>query len=112
MQVIQSRSIWNLSVTVYENPEEIYYYIAVSTDQEVSENMMQYEIPEATWVIFECEGKFKSSIQNVFQRFLTEWLPFSGYQYAELPDIEIYPVSNDKLKGGHSEAWIAIQMRQ
>lgn len=50
-----------LGVTVYENPEEIYYYISVSTDKAVCENLVDYE-------------------------------------YAELPDIEVYPISNPKLK--------------
>lgn len=98
-----------LGVTVYENPEAIYYYIGASTDQAVPENLVEYEIPSATWVIFECDGHFPDSIQTIYKRFLTEWLPFSGYKYAELPDIEVYPMSHQKLKGGHSEVWIAVK---
>ncbi|MCY6370708.1 AraC family transcriptional regulator [Clostridium ganghwense] len=98
-----------LGVTVYENPEEIYYYIAAATDKAVPEELFQYKIPAATWVIFECNGPFKDSIQTIFKRFLTEWLPFSGYEYAGLPDIEVYPISDPKLKGGHSEVWIAVK---
>lgn len=103
-----------LGVSVYQNPGEIYYYIAASTDKNVPENMMEYEIPAATWVIFECDGPFRDSIQTLFKRFLTEWLPFSGYEYAGLPDIEVYPVNdqilnNHKLKRGYSEVWIAIK---
>lgn len=98
-----------LGVTAYQNPEEIYYYIAVASDQAVPENMVEYEIPEATWVIFECDGHFPESIQTIYRRFMTEWLPFSGYEYAQLPDIEVYPISDHKLKSGHSEVWIAVK---
>lgn len=98
-----------LGVTVYQNPEEIYYYIAASTNKSISEKLIEYEIPAATWVVFECDGYFPESVQTTFRRFLTEWLPFSGYEYAQLPDIEVYPISNEKLKGGHSEIWIAIK---
>lgn len=98
-----------LGVTVYQNREEIYYYIAASTDKAVPENMVEYEVPAATWVVFECDGRFPDSIQTIYKRFLTEWLPFSGYDYAELPDIEVYPMSDQKLKGGHSEVWIAVK---
>lgn len=98
-----------LGVTAYQNPEEIYYYIAASTDKTVPEKLVEYEIPAATWVIFECDGRFPDSIQTIFKRFLTEWLPFSGYEYAELPDIEVYPIGDQKLKGGHSEVWIAVR---
>lgn len=98
-----------LGITVYKNPEDIYYYIAAATDKPVPEGMVEFNIPAATWVIFECNGNFKDSIQRIFKRFLTEWLPFSGYEYAKLPDIEIYPISDPKLKGGHSEVWIAVK---
>ncbi|MEN8905988.1 MAG: AraC family transcriptional regulator [Clostridiales bacterium] len=97
-----------LGVTVYKNPDDIHYYIAASTDKPVKE-MFEYEIPSATWAIFEADGRFPESVQKTFNRFLMEWLPFSGYKYAELPDIEVYPVSNQKLKGGHSEVWIAVK---
>jgi len=81
-------------VTAYINPQNIYYYIAVPTDKTVPDGMTQFEIPAATWVVFECNGHFKESVQTIFKRFLTEWLPVSGYEYAELPDIEVYPLSN------------------
>lgn len=98
-----------LGVTAYQSPDEIYYYIAVSSSQSAPVGMFEYEIPAATWVVFESDGHFKESIQKIFRRFLTEWLPFSGYTYAELPDIEIYPISKDKPQEGHSEVWIAVK---
>lgn len=96
-------------VTAYANPENIYYYIAAPTDKPVPDGMFEFEIPAATWVIFECNGHFKESIQTIFKRFLTEWLPVSGYEYAEQPDIEVYPVNNQESKSGHAEVWIAIK---
>lgn len=98
-----------LGVTIYQNPEEIYYYICAATDKPVPRGLYEYEIPAATWVIFECDGRFQESVQTVFKRFITEWLPFSGYQYAGLPDIEVYPAGNQNSKGGHSEVWIAVK---
>lgn len=98
-----------LGVTAYTNPQNIYYYIAASTDKPVPDGMVEFEIPAATWVIFECNGHFKESVQTIFKRFLTEWLPVSGYEYAELPDIEVYPVNKKGSKGGHAEVWIAIK---
>lgn len=98
-----------LGITACQSPDEIYYYIATSTDKPVPKDMFEYEIPAATWVIFESNGHFKESIQNIFRRFLTEWLPFSGYAYAELPDIEVYPISSERLQSGHSEVWIAVK---
>lgn len=96
-------------VTAYTNPDNIYYYIAAPTDKPVSDGMFEFEIPAATWVIFECNGHFKESVQTIFKRFLTEWLPVSGYEYAEQPDIEVYPVNDQGSKSGHAEVWIAVK---
>ena len=98
-----------LGISVYQNPENIFYYIAVTTDKDVPAEMYEYEIPAATWVIFENDGHFKENVQEIFQRFYTEWLSFSGYKYAGLPDIEVYPMISGKPIYGHSEVWIAIK---
>jgi AraC family transcriptional regulator len=98
-----------LGVTAYQGADEIYYYIAAATDQPVPAGMFEHVIPAAAWVIFESDGRFKESIQSIFKRFLTEWLPFSGYAYADLPDIEVYPISRERPQEGHSEVWIAVK---
>ena len=97
-----------MGITVYENPDRIFYYIGAETNQEVPSGMEEYEIPSALWAVFENEGPFKESVQNVFRRFCREWLPFSGYRYAGLPDLEIYPVCSRQTAGGRSEVWIAV----
>lgn len=98
-----------LGVTVCQSENEIYYYIAAVTDKPVPEGMYEYEIKSATWVVFKSNGFFKESVQDIFKRFLTEWLPFSGYTYAELPDIEVYPINKELSRSGHSEVWIAVK---
>ena len=55
------------------------------------------------------KGYFKENVQNIFRRFYTEWLPFSGYEYAGLPDVEVYPICKETPVSGHSEVWIAIK---
>lgn len=96
-----------LGITEYQNSGKMYYYIAAATDLPVPPGMHALEIPAATWAVFENEGHFKETVQSVFRRFLTEWLPFSGYTYTELPNIEVYPINEDRK--GHTEVWIAIK---
>ena len=97
-----------LGISVYRNPKEIYYYIGVAANSPAPAGMYECEIPAATWVIFENDGRFKEDVQSVFKRFYMEWLPFSGYKYAELPDIEVYPICSGQPVNGHSEVWIAV----
>ncbi len=101
-----------LGISVYVNPQEIFYYIAVATDKPVPQGMFECVIPEAAWVIFENNGYFKENVQSVFKKFFTEWLPFSGYEYAGLPDIEVYPIYHETPISGHSEVWIAIKKKK
>lgn len=98
-----------LGVSVYENPERIFYYIAAATDKPAPSGMFKLEIPSATWAVFENNGCFKEKVQNTFRRFYMEWLPFSGFEYAGLPDMEVYPVCREMPISGHSEVWIAIK---
>ena len=98
-----------LGISVYENPENIFYYIATSSTNKAPDGICEYEIPASTWVVFENDGYFKENVQSVFRRLYTEWLPFSGYEYAGLPDIEVYPIQNKTVQSGHSEVWIAIR---
>ena len=98
-----------LGISVYENPRNIFYYIAAATDKPVPSGMFEFEIPSATWAVFENKGYFKENVQSVFRRFYTEWLPFSGYEYAGRPDVEVYPICQETPVSGHSEVWIAIK---
>ena len=98
-----------LGISVYRDPDNIFYYIAAATSKKAPTGMYQYEIPATTWVVFENDGHFKENVQDVFKRFYTEWLPFSGYEYAGLPDIEVYPIIHGKPIYGHSEVWIAVK---
>lgn len=98
-----------LGVSVYQDPENIFYYIAAATSHAIPKGMYEYRIPASTWVVFENDGYFKENVQSIFKRFYSEWLPFSGYEYAGLPDIEVYPIVDGKPLMGHSEVWIAVK---
>ena len=72
-----------LGVTVCESRGEIYYFIAAVTNRPAPPGMFEYQIPAATWVIFPCRSPYPETIQGILKRFLTEWLPFSGYTYVD-----------------------------
>lgn len=92
-----------------QDAADFYYYIAAATGEPVPEGMREYLVPANTWVIFESEGRFASSVEKIYKHFYMEWLPFSGYVWAESPDIEVYPIRGQKLDSGRFEVWIAIK---
>jgi len=82
--------VLGVSVGDWQSAGNFDYYIAVSSSQAVPEEMFAYEVPASTWAIFECKGPMPTAIQSIQRRIMTEWLPNSGYQYADAPDIEQY----------------------
>lgn len=97
-----------LGVTVYKDNKTLYYYIAVKTD-EILPDTFEYIVPSATWVIFECTGAAPESIQKLYRQFYTEWLPTSGYELGNAPEIEVYTEGDIKSDNYKSEIWFSIK---
>ncbi|WP_410772608.1 GyrI-like domain-containing protein [Fontibacillus sp. BL9] len=97
-----------LGVSTCMNGEEVDYYIAAATDFPVPEGMCETMIPGGTWAIFECIGPLPHAMQDLQRRIITEWLPTSGYEYAEAPDIEVYTDGDQQSPDYRSEIWLPI----
>lgn len=96
-----------LGVSVH-NEKEWKYFIAVSSTED-SDNFEQYHIPVATWAVFSGRGT-NVSLQELERRVITEWLPTSGYEYAEIPDIEVYIKAD--LKDAIYEYWLPVVKKE
>lgn len=66
------------------------YYIAVASSAPAGEGLEEYTVPAFTWAVFPGKGDTAAAIQELERRVVTEWLPTSGYEYAEGPDVEVY----------------------
>lgn len=97
-----------LGVSTCMNGKDFDYYIACATDKPIPDNMYEYEVPAATWAIFECMGPMPTAIQELQKRIISEWLPTSGYEYADAPDIEVYPAGDTKSSDYKCEVWLPI----
>lgn len=93
-----------LGVSACNNEEEWKYFIAVSSTVE-TQKYEEYRIPAATWAIFSGSGTNRT-IQDLEKRIITEWLPTSGYEYANAPDIEVY--LNPAPQNAQYEVWIPV----
>lgn len=97
-----------LGVSACGDEEDWRYFIAVSSAKEAPE-FEGYVIPASTWAVFPGEGT-NQSIQELEQRIVTEWLPTSGYEYANAPDIEVY--LNPDPQNAKYEVWIPVTKGQ
>lgn len=94
-----------LGVSFCNDDENWKYAIAVASTVECSEPFEAYEIPAATWAVFQGKGSGQD-VQELERRIVTEWLPNSGYEYANLPDVEVYYDPNPMDTA--FEVWIPV----
>lgn len=84
------------------------YYIAAPTSQPVPEGMEAFTVPAATWAVFTCVGPMPGAIQEMQKRIATEWLPTSGYEFGNAPDIEAYFDEDGTKPDVRSEIWVPV----
>ena len=94
-----------LGVSVCNDEEDWKYFIAVASTKENS-GFDEYTVPASTWAVFPGSGT-NQSVQELEQRIVTEWLPASGYEYANAPDIEVY--LNPDPQNAQYEVWIPVK---
>ena len=98
-----------LGVSSCNEAEDWKYYIAVASTKSLPDGIEEYIIPSATWAIFTGEGT-NQSIQGLEKRIVTEWLPTSGYEYGNAPDIEVY--LNPDPQNAKYEVWIPVVRKE
>lgn len=84
------------------------YYIAVASNEPAGE-FEACIVPACTWAIFPGSGVCPQAIQELEQRIVTQWLPASGFEYADGPDIELY-LSPDP-QHAEFEVWVPVKKR-
>lgn len=100
--------VLGVSVGDWQTAGSFDYYIAVSSSQPAPDGMFAYEVPASTWAIFECRGAMPTAIQTLQKRIVTEWLPSSGYEYANAPDIEVYFEGDQQAEDYRCEVWLPV----
>lgn len=98
-----------LGVSACMGEGEWEYYIAVATDAPIPADWQTYMVPASTWAIFKGTGTMPHSIQELEKRIVTEWLPVSGYEYGNAPDIEVY--LNADPQNAVFEVWLPVSKK-
>lgn len=97
-----------LGVSTCMNGRDFDYYIAAASGKPLPEGLAEYEIPAGTWAIFDCVGPMPNAVQELQKRIVTEWLPASGYEYADAPDIEVYPEGDQASGDYRCQVWLPV----
>lgn len=69
------------------------------------------DIPAASWAVFPCVGPMPDSIQNLWKRIYSEWLPTSGYELVPAYDVEMYSQGDVDSADYKSEIWLPVKKK-
>ena len=94
--------------TADESEKGGYYYICTASDKPVPDGMFEVSVPKHTWAIFPGSGH-PSSIGDLFKRIYSEWQPTSGYEWADMIEIEVY--LDDNPVNMKYEAWMPVKRK-
>lgn len=97
-----------MGISTCNDTDDWKYYIAVASTKEKGE-FEEFIIPESTWAVFYEEGPI-TKMQELESRIVSEWLPTSGYEYANAPDVELY--LNPDPDNAKYEVWIPIVKKE
>lgn len=95
-----------LGVSACGDDEQWQYLIGVASQQPAAD-WAEYQVGAFTWAIFSGEGACPQAIQQLERRIITEWLPTSGYEYDNGPDIELY--LNPDPTDAKFEVWLPVK---
>lgn len=95
-----------LGISACDDSERWQYIIGVASNAPAN-NWAEYLIGAFTWAIFTGEGACPQAIQQLERRIITEWLPVSGYEYDNGPDVEVY--LNPDPSNAKFEVWLPVK---
>ena len=87
------------------------YTIGVATTQNHSDVWHVLPVPASTWATFTVQGGFPEALQDTWDRIYAEWLPTSGYEFHDGPEI-VWTTGEDLPEQDYyHEIWIPVKPR-
>ncbi|WP_127592933.1 AraC family transcriptional regulator [Paenibacillus lautus] len=93
-----------------ENDTFPYMLCSFKSDSSKTDGYLEITIPSHTWAIFPSElftwDQFNDSIESLYHRFYSEWLPTAGYEQVDGMEFEVYGGRNGL---NYVELWFAVR---
>lgn len=87
------------------------YGIGVEYDgRPISDDSLEVvDMPESTFVVFECRGKMPECFSDTYKKIVTEFFPQNPrYEYGQGVELEVYPSDDMDNPNYYCEIWIAV----
>ncbi|RIW28039.1 AraC family transcriptional regulator [Bacillus salacetis] len=102
----------NFSEGRMEEKGELDHYIGAATTRECPAHLASLKVPASTWAVFEVEGPFPDTLQNVWGRIYSEWFPSAPFEQAEGPEILWNEQKDITAPDFKSEIWIPVSKKK
>ncbi len=90
---------------------ELDQYVGVATTLQAPQNWETLRVAATTWAVFTAVGEFPKALQQMWADIYAQWLPCSGYELVNGPEI-LWNESPDTSKPDYkSEIWVPIKER-
>ena len=77
--------------------------------QETPEEFEVWQVPKSTWAVFKCVGAMPKSIQEMWRRIFSEWLPQAKYELLPSCDFELHTDGDADSPDYVSEIWLPVK---
>lgn len=92
-----------------EESNELEYWIAVEAEDHTAEGFSRFDVPAATWAVFEAVGPVAESVPQTWRRIYSEWLPANSYVHGSAPSLEVYKDLDPASPQAKTEIWVPVQ---
>jgi AraC family transcriptional regulator len=94
-----------------EEKGELDHYIGVATSRDEPTEFDELVVEAGTWAVFESVGPFPVTLQEIWGRIYSEWLPSSGYEVVDGPEILWNESPDTSHPEYRSEIWIPVMKK-
>ncbi|HMM22003.1 MAG TPA: AraC family transcriptional regulator [Selenomonadales bacterium] len=101
----------NFSEGRMEEKGELDHYIGVATTKACPGSLTRLEVPALTWAVFTAVGPFPETLQAVWGRIYSEWLPSATYELAQGPEILWNEHKDTTAPYFKSEIWLPVMRK-
>jgi AraC family transcriptional regulator len=83
----------------------------LTTENQVSDQLVKVPVEACTWAIFPNEGPFPTTLQETMAKVYSEWLPTSNYEVINVPSFSFTKMDQHKKSYAYSEVWIPVRKK-
>jgi AraC family transcriptional regulator len=99
----------SLGICGMEKDMKFYYAIgAEKSGKAVPRGFETMHMPAATWAVFDSFGPVTPSIQAVIKKIFSEWFPSTGYEHAEISELQVYLPGDMQAPDYHCQVWVPV----